>query len=173
MLNRLLIASISSLIVGCATPAGPRILYLSTSFDRNEVRWSTDPGDNSVSGQAFMRTQGGTIVTCAGLETQLIPVSKYSTQRIVTIYGSSESGFRNWYDLTNTKFEPDSLDYQNFNRKITCDAQGNFKFDKLANGSYYLVSAVLWTAGEARQGGAIMRRVTLKDGENKNIIVSP
>jgi len=59
------------LAIGVAVAVGacqPAPLVNRTSFNPEEVAWSTRPGNNTVTGFAVLRTVGGEARTCAGLQ---------------------------------------------------------------------------------------------------------
>ena len=61
-------------------------------------------------------------------------------------------------------------------RKTTCDAQGNFAFTEVADGSYYVATYVTWETGGRYtpvQGGGVMTSVTVKGGQTIDVIIAP
>jgi len=101
------------------------------NFDEADIAWSRSNGTGIVSGQGFMRQQGGSVVTCAGEDVQLFPVSAYSTERMMLLYASSERGTNNYRNISGEV----PLGYQNSTRKAICNAQGNFKIGALPVGN--------------------------------------
>lgn len=157
--------------LGCATFTAP--IYLTSSFDYLEAQRYLQSGGNKITGSALIRQQGGGVVTCAGSEVQMIPVTPYATERMMKIYGSDQKGYVSYYRLTGLKFEPDYPEYQNAKRKVIGDAQGMFEFENVADGEYYIITQITWTVGYSVQGGAIMQRVKVENGETKKIVLSP
>ena len=119
-----------------------------------------------------MRTNGGEARTCAGYEVILVPESGYAKERLQYIYGSTEKGYREIFLFKDLKFSPEIPAYQQSFIKTVCDAQGNFLFEKLAAGTYFITAPVTWTVGRASQGGVLMQRVTVTDGESKRHILT-
>ncbi len=116
------------------------------------------------------------MVTCAGMEVGLIPVTAYSAERFTALYGSERGGYRPANAL-GIKFEPDNeAVYQSLSRETRCDAQGFFKFDNVAQGDYFVVTSVTWSAvagrATATQGGWISQRVSLTEAETKEIVLT-
>jgi hypothetical protein len=141
-------------------------------FDEREAAFINIQGTNTIEGQAFMRQAGGGVVTCAGSEVSLIPKTEYATQRITQIYGSDIKG------IINSLQGPRSLGspaYMQMRRNTVCDAQGNFSFRNVADGTYYVTTLVLWTVGNSSipQGGGVMQRVTVSGGQTQRLVISP
>ncbi len=169
---RLFLSSVCvGLLAGCATPA-PQVINLSTTFQPNEVAWSKEVGKNSVSGQSLMRTNGGEIRTCGGYIVTLTPDGAYARERHQYIYGNTTKGYRPIY-LAKPLFNSEPPEYYQTARQTMCDAQGNFFFDKLPDGTYFLSAIVAWQVGYSPQGGVLMEKVTLSNGESKRLILTP
>jgi hypothetical protein len=137
-------------MLGCATPAAP--LKTSKIFDAELARKDTQKGSNTIRGSALIRQQGGGVVTCAGQTVTAIPATAYADERIWAIYGSYNKGYRPSY-LGNVEFENEPLEFRQFTLSTTCDAQGYFKFEKVADASFYIVTTITWQAGNSQQGG--------------------
>lgn len=56
----------ASMLAGCATYAAPAPVAITTPFDREAHAPYYLSGTGSIHGQAFLRQQGGGVVTCAG-----------------------------------------------------------------------------------------------------------
>lgn len=161
-------------VASCATtPTSPPI-PLSSSYDPAEqvIR----PGSNSISGNAVLRTVGGDVRTCAGYPVTIVPVTAYATERFTAIYGNSQSGY---IPLSQGKtFSPANPHYENeAGRTETCDSQGNFSFANIADGSYYIVTMVVWGVPQSayyteRQGGPLFQRVDVSGGETKRVVLT-
>ncbi len=169
--GRLLLLSLVMLAAtsGCKTPPPP-VVKLTSPFDEAQAAELLEPGENTIEGSALIRQQGGGVVTCAGAEVTLVPVTDYATERMVAIYGSTERGYR--FSGT-VEFEPTPDAYTTMNRKVIGDAQGRFVFRDVADGEFYVVTTVEWYIGYARQGGVLMQRVAVAGGEVKTIVLSP
>ena len=143
-----------------------------TSFDPQEVAWFDKEGTNSIEGSALIRQSGGDVVTCAGNEVHLIPVSHYATERMLAIYGSAERGYSQFGSAV-IKGEPDHL-YMITSQTKRCNAQGAFSFSDLPDGSFYLVTIIRWRVSEYRhEGGALMARITLEEGKTGEVVLTP
>jgi hypothetical protein len=158
---------------GCATQGssdyGP--IKLQSGFDLNQARSLLVQGNNAIKGNAFMRQNGGGVVTCAGSAVFLIPATAYATERIEYIYGSivRATGPR----ASVKSFEPDYPEYVTLTRKTVCDSQGNFAFENVADGSFFVSTSVGWSIGQLPQGGSLMHAVTTKGGQTVSLVLAP
>ncbi|WP_457755432.1 hypothetical protein [Thermovibrio ammonificans] len=162
-------------LTSCATAQREVTVHLHSSFNPKEVAWFKKKGNNTLTGQAFLRTMGGQVITCAGQDVYLIPVSKYSSERIKAIYGNTTKAFVDIlsYRNKNIKFIPDSKEYFKFIKKTICDANGRFKFTNLPDGEYFLFTQVVWTVPVlGPQGGVLMQKVRLSGGEKREVILT-
>lgn len=150
-----------------------REIEVVTPFNPLEVAYINRSGPASISGQAFVRQRGGGIVTCAGEAVDLVPAGQFATERITQIYGSSQGGFINALQGVSQANVPP--EYLSMVRRATCDAQGNFEFRGVANGSYYILTSVLWTVGNQiiPEGGGLSQRVEIRNGQSQSVILSP
>ena len=177
---------ITILISSCAAPSVPPqpIMQIVSSYDAKELEWFFSPKISRsnvlgiIEGSAFAKTKGGDVKSCAGSSVAAIPKSTYSQERIETLYGNGETGTNGIYGSpANFRFfikieEPD-LGYSNARRETQCDVDGRFKFVALPPGEYYIITRIIWEAGNRLQGGDIMKKVKLEDGEVKTIVVTP
>jgi hypothetical protein len=150
--------------VGCASMEP---MVVPVAFDPQAGSWILERGSGSIGGQAFLRQQGGGVVTCAGAMVGVLPATAYATERMRLLYQSTERGFNQL-----RRVEDAPMDYQQQTRQAQCDAQGRFRIADLPPGEYYLVTRVVWAVGGAQQGGSIMRRVRLAPGQNAEVILT-
>jgi len=158
------------LLQGCAQGLFTTTIQVPSPFEPDEAKYAMTPGPGSIKGSAFIRQQGGGIVTCAGAQVVAVPATRYATDRISALYGNIHKG---QYFGGDVKFVPDDPRYLEMRRNTRCDAQGNFQFDGLARGDYFVITNVRWLAGNQQQGGALMQRVTIKDGQPIDIMLVP
>lgn len=120
-------------------------------------------GTSTVTGQAFLRTQGGDIKTGAGNEIQLIPATTYSAV------------FYNAYKTQSPASDPDPQVKQ-YTFRTQADASGGFEFKNIPKGRYYLVGNVIWMApgpyGLSKQGGLIIKEVNVSEGAQAKIMLT-
>ena len=89
--NYIILIGVLALMVGCVT--APQKVVLNSRFDAEQTQEMLLKGDNTITGSALIRQQGGGVVTCAGNEVWLAPVTPYSTERVKHIYGSTTKGY--------------------------------------------------------------------------------
>lgn len=168
----LAMATLAGCVPGALIPT--RHYTLSHTFNPADVAWADQRGTATLTGQAFFQTGGGTPRTCAGLEVGLVPQSAYADERMQDIYGHGSSSYVEWRNAK-VEFNQNDLGYQAAIKKVTCDAQGNFTFNNLAAGTYYVTASIVWEVPPygAFSGGLLMKRVTLKDGEMARMILTP
>ena len=67
------------------------------------------------------------------------------------------------HSIQGFRFEPEYPAYKRLVKQTTCDAQGNFAFERVAYGTFYVTAVVSWKAGTSPQGAAY-HRVVLTGG---------
>lgn len=139
------------------------------AFPANEYESLNKAGNATVSGQVFMKTRGGDIKYGAGSTVWLNPKTSYSDQ---------------WYSVTlSNRFQVEGFGVKRLSDPDSraadyiihtqADGFGNFTFNNVPSGDYYLVSGVTWEApGGSRQGGYIVKIISVKDGDNLSIMVT-
>jgi hypothetical protein len=163
-------------VVACT--AGPvlakdRRYQMRSSFDPSEIIWAKAKGNAAIRGSALLRTRGGDVKSCAGTTINIIPQSTYASERMTHYYGSLEGG------LSTQKESITTIDpvYEKTIIETVCDAQGNFEISGLAAGSYFVTAQISWEVPFSRyttrrEGGAMMRRIVLTEGETARVILS-
>ena len=132
------------------------------------------PGGNAIRGSALIRQQGGGVVTCAGREVRLIPATAYARERMNLLYGSTTQGYNPAFMGRNLGEQAQNKEYLDATRRTTCDAQGFFRFDNVADGDYFVATAIVCQVRPyVSEGGALMHAVTLSGKEAKEIVLSP
>ncbi|MCS6259885.1 hypothetical protein G3479_11575 [Shewanella baltica] len=156
-------------LAGCASPT----VKLNTQFDAAEAKKLMEKGNNAIEGNAFLRQRGGGVVTCSGMTVQLVPATAYATERALSYFGTTESGFAADEGIFNKKMPPRPADYDKYSKTTVCDSEGRFKFKDLSDGTYYVTTSITWMTGDySRQGGLLLKRVYLQDGETAEVIMS-
>lgn len=156
-------------LAGCVPQR--QVLTNTTMFSPDEVSWSTKPGNNTVTGFAVLRTASGEARTCAALLVRLIPDSAYARERMTGIYGSLSQGTTR---VGGPAYKEDATDkaYVASVRETRCDGQGNFTFESVPNGVWYLTASVVWSVNPSRgatEGGAMMKRIELTGGQTVKV----
>ena len=128
-------------------------------------------GNASLAGRAFISSEGGK--------------ENFATGQPVTLDPATSSA-RRWYqqfgmacDAFDPSASPDDL-FRRTHRETVTDAGGNFTFTGLPVGTYFVRTRVLWDAPDpndlfhtiTRQDALVSSAVTLKQGEQKQIVLS-
>jgi peptidyl-prolyl cis-trans isomerase A (cyclophilin A) len=117
-------------------------------------------GKSDVTGQAFLKTRGGDIKFAAGEKVYLEPVTEFSTQ---------------WYEVQSARPLPlttSNSKASKYSKVTTADATGKFNFSGIPAGAYFLITKVTWEVANNTQGGTIFKRISIKEGEKLNAILS-
>ncbi|MEN9018068.1 MAG: hypothetical protein ABF331_06145 [Hellea sp.] len=154
------------MVVGCKATQ-PYIYNTIGSYNSDDVRWSKLAGDAKVFGSSFLRQSGGGVVSCAGTQVGLIPASSYADERISYLYGNLQKGYN-----PNKSIDIANSSYINDMRITTCDVDGKFEFNNIPAGVYYLTTRIEWMVGYRKQGGALMQRLEITEGESKRIVLT-
>lgn len=120
------------------------------------------PGTAVVDGQALFQETGGDRVTCARRGVLMLPATPF---------------FKEALDILAAGRQPDvgsrlSPRYKALLRQSVCDARGRFAFRDLPAGDWYVVTEVFWRAGSDRQGGGLMRRVAVEEGQVQEVLLT-
>lgn len=184
---RILTAAFGLALVGCApqpvlpsqSRAEPQTRFIRTyaPFDPDEVAWFNTDGEGRIEGSALLRTVGGDVRTCAGLEVTLLPAGEYASERMGGIYQDNFKGFVPVsVAAIPLEFSDDDPRYTQTTKTTLCDAQGEFEFDNLPMGDYFVTTSVIWQVpgryGSSSQGGVIMQRVNLPLGETVRVVLT-
>lgn len=121
-------------------------------------------GEAIVYGQAFQRQRGGGVVYAAGGEMWLFPATEYG-RAVVDVMRDQ---------LTPTHIAPGFL---NLSRKTTADGFGNFEFDNVPAGTWYVSVRDFWEVFSGNyltwmpQGGWIVAEVSVPAEGKAKVIV--
>jgi hypothetical protein len=115
---------------GCVTATTP------AAFSVTDSAYVLTEGPDRIEGRAIV-TQGGTVATAAGNPVVLIPATRYHAERMQTLYGSAKQ------KVVGTGPNPEPPpEFLRYRRMTTADAEGRFRFDRVAPGSYYIITQV-------------------------------
>lgn len=137
--------------------SAPPFVKIQTKFDYSEHEAYAKPGENGISGQAFLRHEGDSVVTCAGSRVLLLPATDYFREMIGHIVAGSEP-------------KPPEKTYPSLKgmiRRTQCDAQGNFSFSEIPDGAWFVLTQVT-----ARHGGVLITEMTLSNGGTTQIVLT-
>jgi hypothetical protein len=172
-----LASAMAALLAACATappPAPPPrpIPPPPPPTPIEEFGWSTRPGANVLNGNITYRPAAGQTWSCSGQSVALTPETSYSRGRMLTLYGSADRSVQTVAAVRTRSAANPGMDYSQFVRSTTCDAQNNFAFRDLPDGAYHIIARVRQTAPPSNgEGMVIMQRVEVRGGENIRIIL--
>lgn len=149
-------------ISGCAAAQSYTI---TTSFNEADFLPYTGKGPATLNGQAFMKTVGGDVKTCAGNKVYLMPGTPYNDEIIAHSHGNVSMANR---DERASKYL----------RTGICDVSGKFTFEQLPAKKWYVLVDVTWGVvrtdlyfgGIDKQGGLVIQTADLKPGTNQVIL---
>jgi len=166
-------------------PKEPRTL----PFDAKAYAQYDSVGTATITGQAFLTTRGGDVKVGAGRKIGLIPVTNISRRwfngqfirQIAVVQGrviregigGIPLSMPEPDDQGEAEFVPSDRRILKYNRTTTGDGDGRFRFEQVPSGRYYLVCHITWMVGYGESGGMVQAEVEIKDGETKNIILTP
>lgn len=167
--GRIFVAAVVIAFAGCAVPRPP--VRIQSPFNAEETAGLMRPGPNTIAGSALIRQQGGAVVTCAGAPVLLYPATDYAKERQYATFGSGH--FINPYQRR--QVEPDPPEFSTLTRSTTCNAQGFFKFDNVADGEFILLTRIIWTAGRyhLEEGGFVLGRAIVRGGQTTDVTLTP
>jgi hypothetical protein len=138
----------------------------------SDLEWSKATGYNTIKGSALLRTRGGEVRTCAGLEVRLLPAGQSTDEFITDNYPSSAGGLDPVTSWRSRPFEP-------YVQTALCGALGEFEFSGLPDGKYYVLAVVTWEVpsldrrrGLVSEGGTVAAAVSVAGGRTKNVVVT-
>lgn len=142
------------------------------AFSTEEAAFIKKSGTGVITGHAFRTKASAVVVNAAGQVVRLIPATGFARERFANLYG-------------NRKYIPhaaypreDGVDplYSEYTRTTKAEANGKFRFENVAPGSYYLTTQIIWGDETAftREGGSVYDTVTLtgKETEPVHVILS-
>lgn len=158
------------LLTGCFTTT----YDVKSSFDIKAASYVNQKGNSLIEGQAFLNQKGGGVVTCAGKNVSLLPVTEFASERMMILYKNIERGYLNYTAATMIKISPEAPpEYYSTGRQARCDAQGNFKFKNLPAGKeFYITTTVMWEVDYIPEGGYLMLKVKTKANEIIEVILN-
>lgn len=144
----------------CALPEPKKI---ATPFDEAEMIEATKLGTGSITGSAFAKTMGGEVKSGAGSTVYLYPVTPY-VMEFVTL---------------NEKYNRVITDprLKNYIKSTVADAAGNFEFENLKAGRYYLETRISWRFfngyNSQETGGVAKNFVQVEENKKSKVILNP
>lgn len=150
-------------LAACARPP----YQIKTPFVEQDFQAWNGEGPAALSGQAFLKTVGGEVKTCAGATVVLFPANSYGRE-MIEAERSGRSRVAN--------VDPRAAKYI---RSAICDAQGNFAFSGLPTGAWFVETEVSWGIPTGsmlfpvdEQGGVLVQEERLVPGSNRAILTA-
>lgn len=173
MRSLLLSSSLLLILAGCVTSnpfqrVKTHKITLNTEFDPSKAAYVLEKGTATITGSASLSDQFGDTITCAGNNVFLVPVTEYSTERYQHLFGKNNNGFSSDEIIFHVKFKPDNPDFRKYMKVSTCNYIGEFTFDNVASGEYYLGTNIISEVEgyNTIEGGALAKKITIKDQQN-------
>ncbi|WP_299241676.1 hypothetical protein [uncultured Aquimarina sp.] len=138
-------------------------ITIQNEFNEDDVSWFRNTGASTIKGIAKFKSKSGDIRFGKDFRIELNPYSAYTKERLNHIYKNDDSGYV-YIENGIPKFIPDPEGYHK-TRKIMCNEKGEFEFNDLPAGDYYVIAFMLWD----ETGGGIMQHIKLSDNETKVI----
>ena len=155
-------------------------IWPTVEFDASEAAYILNSGSGIVSGQSFLRQRGGSIVTCAGYEVLLSPVTEYTVASFTFRYGVLPlTGIVEFVPFFSSGSLPHFIhppEYLRYKRVAMCDADGRFTFKGVPAGSYFIESTVRWEVAGRNitniEGGVMATQVYITDNQELELILA-
>jgi hypothetical protein len=167
-MTRWMTATLVSLLLlgGCQTT-----VPIQTRFEPKAAETALQPGTNTIKGSAFMRKRTGVIVPAAGEIVYLIPATPYAEERFAKLFPRGKLN----PILTSRTADATDSDYARLMRTTKGDKSGNFSFENVKAGVWFISTTVSWyeLRAELPSGGAIYDRIEIKGQDQVvDVIVS-
>lgn len=168
-MNKMVIAAgglAAILLGGCQTT-----VQVQSRFDPKQAEAALQTGTNTIKGSAFMRKRSGVIVPAAGEVVYLIPATPYAEERFAKLFPRGKLNPVLFSRSTDTT-DPD---YVRLMRNTKADKAGNFTFENIKPGAWFISTNVNWyePRADVPSGGAIYDRVEIKGQDQEvKVIVS-
>lgn len=179
------------LMGGCATRTVPP-LQITTHFDEAKAKQMLMPGGNQIIGRVRFEMPDGTLVSCVGQDVSLVPATNYAKEWVRYFfeldqgrYGTMKAAYRIDLKEKPVKFIG-AQEFYETTKTVRCDEDGEFVFDKVADGDFFVVAKVRWLGRDheyydfmygkqdaQEQDGSVMERVSLLGKTTANIQWKP
>ncbi|MDE0207311.1 MAG: hypothetical protein OXP66_14955 [Candidatus Tectomicrobia bacterium] len=151
----------------------PSPVEVASAFDVQEAAYIHDTGANVVEGRVFVRLWTGEEVPCRDKSVLLVPKTAFSEERIEYLYGGTlEPGLRRHLQGSRKLAAPDP-EYREYMRRAPCNQAGEFRFEDLADGAYFVVGGVSWRETVGWVSISMMQPVDVEGSELVKMILTP
>jgi len=130
------------------------------------------PSAGSIEGSAAYVTDAGRNVSCAGLSVALMADTAKTQGRMLALYGSAFHAIQpvEVVKARSAGLEPGAAPLNS----AACDARGDFAFNDLQPGLYYLIAHVRrLPPGAVPDDFVILQRVSIRPGEVRQVHLAP
>jgi hypothetical protein len=161
-----MIAIVLGLPLACAACSAPKPVRESVApsvkvqakFDYSEHEPYAKAGRNVLSGRAFLRQQGDSVVTCAGNRVLLVPATAYFREAF-------------WHLIVSRReAQPPETVYPSLKsmiRRAECDAEGKFSFSEVPDGAWFVLTQV-----NAPDGGVLIGELALSNAGAATVLLT-
>lgn len=148
---------------GCASFGKPMVV--TQVFDPKAAAFLNREGKASISGQAFVRQPDGKVWRALGTDVYLVPRTAYADERFAAIYGTGDT--QRW----GPRVPEADPRYEQAMRKTVATSGGSFRFDRVADGNYFVMAMIFMPGEYSGTEFPIIERVTVKDGRSVRIVM--
>jgi len=142
---------------GCISPPQMPRRQVATPFKESDFKAFVGLGTSTIEGQAFLLTQGGDVKYAAGKKVSLLPVTAYTTEM---------------WEMAGAGVVPiKDYNVEQFFRSVISDGFGNFSFENIPAGEWYVECAHFWNYIGGVTGRNLRSKVVVKPGEKLKIIL--
>jgi hypothetical protein len=139
-----------------------------------EFDWSNAPGTNKLTGTVAYAPDRRSHWSCRNESVVLMPDTPTTRARVTALYGSTSFAVRPVEEVKTKSASLGDVSFTSFIKHTDCDASGNFGFDGLPDGSWFLVARA--NRAHSRSSSvddavAILQRVTLSGGRETHVKV--
>ena len=162
----LMVSASCVFLCGCAPTAPIQPYVIETAYRDSDFKPYGAPGSATLTGQAFLKTVGGDVKTCAGNKVTLAPATAYNLEALSHLSS---------LPVTDPRAKAAA-------KTAICDAEGKFEFDSVPPLKWIVVTLVTWGVPQVEdgifgpvvnteeQGGALTQIADLKPGHNRVIL---
>ena len=167
-----------SVLCGCASPTAPPPTASPAAVIAADplaaFAWAAAPGANSLRGVVAYHPRKSEKWSCSEQSVALMPEAPASRARVAALYGSTSFAVRPVAEVREKSKTAGDVNFSAFVKQATCDADGRFSFDHLADGNYFVIARakqIQPRVSNADDGVAIVQRITLVGGKAIDIRV--
>lgn len=137
-------------------------------FNSSEASFAKARGVGILKGQLFLRRRDGVVVYGAGSDIRLVPRIPHTDEAVANAFKGGK--LRLELDFVNAPELRIDPGLEAYSRRTKADGQGNFTFDGVPPGGYFVLGRVSWCAPGAygtcnKQGGEIVETIEVKAAE--------